>query len=389
MSIEKLVKQAYERGATDLHMESGLPPALRLKGNIEFLEDPINPTQFREWLVKLLGPERWEYLEINKSVDLSEFISGIRCRINVYYSYRGFSLSLRLLEDRQLSIDSINLHPVFKTIVRQDHGLILVCGPTGSGKSTTLAAMVDEINSSKKCNIITIENPIEYVMKSKRSFVHQREVGVSVAGFSEGVRDALREDPDVILVGEVRDEETAKATLNAAETGHLVLATIHSSNVTEAITRLSSTFNKEFRQQALSQLAGCLRAVICQRLVYLEDQKIRVPKCEILISNTAVKSMLQSDTLRGIPDALRGGRDVGSMTLDWYQEWLDKKTAFTKPDKRKTLPSQPQSEVINREAWKVATRTTKRKKQIVESNSDYEIDDSDDLNDIIGELEKD
>ncbi|NRA68095.1 MAG: Flp pilus assembly complex ATPase component TadA [Pseudobacteriovorax sp.] len=390
-SLSTIIRSARQKGASDVHLDCGLPPALRVDGKITFLDEAITATKLNEWVIGLLGPDRWEYLQERKSIDLSEIIGGLRCRLNIFFSLRGVSLAIRILYDHQVSIDSMNLHPIFKEISTHRQGLILVCGSTGSGKSTTLAALVHEMNLRESLNIITIENPIEYVMKPIKSMIRQREVGISVDTFFDGVRDALREDPDVIMVGEIRDGDTARATLRAADTGHLVLGTLHGSNCTEALQRMTSLCQSEQQEGVLHQLAGCLKAVISQKLVYLPERKMRVPLCEILIPNTATKSVLHSNQLVKIQDTLASGRDNGSLTFKWYQDWLDAKTNFHYP--KPSEPPAESSETIEsgqKDLWKLATKKTRSGKQTMkQSQSDLEItDDGEDLMDIIQDLER-
>ncbi|SMF57291.1 type IV pilus twitching motility protein PilT [Pseudobacteriovorax antillogorgiicola] len=387
-SLKQLVKLAIQLKASDIHLDSGRPSAFRINNKIEFHGSVIKAAVLKNSLLDLLGNERWAYLVQNKSIDCSENISGVRCRINIFFTYRGVGASIRILSSHVPSLASLNLHPVFKTISDFDRGLVLVCGPTGSGKSTTIAALINQINHSKQMNVITIENPIEYIFQPNLSLIRQREIGISVKDFPSGVRDALREDPDMMLVGEIRDEETARATLNAAETGHLVFTTIHSASVVEAISRLSATFTEDFQSFAFAQLADCLKAVVCQRLVVHPKFKIRVPVCEVLIPNSATRSLLLAGNLKSLPDHLMTNRDGGCLTFDWYQQWLDGLASLEPLPK--TVRNEPVNEVESpdRETWSLATKDLKREHVEPKSNEGYEIDgDADDLNSIIADLE--
>ncbi len=387
-SLTQLVIYAVNHQASDIHLESGMPPAFRINGKIEINGEPIKHSIMKEWMLNLLGQERWQYLGDNKSIDLSEEIAGLRCRLNIFFSFQGLGCALRILRDDQLSIATSNLHPHFTDIANIARGLVLVCGSTGAGKSTTLATLLSEVSRSKAFNIVTIENPIEYVIRSRKSFVRQREVGVSVNGFSEGVRDALREDPDVIFVGEVRDHETTAAVLTAAETGHLVYTSIHASSVREALGRLTSTFSAQNRSIALHQLSGCLQAVICQRLQYLPRFKIRVPVCEILMPTTASRSLILADKLSSIQDTLQTGRDAGSMTYDWYEQWLNAKNDFYIPDIKNIKAKPLKVNSYNPEVWSLA-KPKARQAELRSKSNDYEIDEAEDLDQIISDLEKD
>lgn len=390
-NLNSLVSLARRRGASDLHLDGGLPAAIRVNGQIKFLEEVIKSSTLKEWTLSLLGAERWDFLNEKKSIDLSETLSGMRCRINAFFSLRGVSLAIRILNDQIATIDSMNLHPVFRQIASYREGLVLMCGTTGSGKSTTLSALIQEINKTESLNVITIENPIEYVIRPVKSMVRQRELGISVDSFHLGVRDALREDPDVIMVGEVRDEETAKATISAAETGHLVLGTIHGSNCAEAIQRLASLCHSDKNEAVFHQISSCLKAVVCQKLVYFAQHRIRVPVCEILIPNTATRSVIFSQKLNKISDTLASSRDDGSMTFQWYREWVDSKSEFYKPSLEPV--SETKKEVLpdaQKEQWKLAIRKRKLEKTSTSSSqTDLEISgEDDDLMQIIQDLEE-
>ena len=218
---------------------------------------------------------------------MSRTIRGVRCRINILQTSRGPGPAIRLLSSFQATVEKLNLHPDLKKLVKNPHGLILICGPTGSGKSSTLAALIQEINLTETRHIITVENPIEYTFRPRRAYIRQREVGRDTPSFEQALHDALREDPDVLMVGEMREPETMRLTLSASETGHLVLATVHSSSCAEAVQRVASAFPAEIQSAVCAQLADCLVAVISQRLRFRADLlNIRVPECEILMATS-------------------------------------------------------------------------------------------------------
>jgi twitching motility protein PilT len=225
----------------------------------------------------------------------------------------------------------LNLHPDLGRLVGSENGLILVSGGTGSGKSSKLAALIQEINQSEARHILTIESPIEYVLPPQRAYIRQREVGRDTPSFEQGLLDALREDPDVVMVGEMRDPETMRLTLNAAETGHLVMATVHSSTCVEALQRVVAAFPSEIQNAVAAQLADCLVGVIAQRLHYRPDLKIRVPECEILLPNHAVKAHIRNRDFFKIASVMETGADQGMWTFPRYRAWMDKRTQWYVP----------------------------------------------------------
>jgi twitching motility protein PilT len=214
----------------------------------------------------LLGDDHWHHFLERRSFDMSKTIQGVRCRINVLQSSRGVGFAIRLLASFQATLEKLNLHPDLRKLITPTNGLILVSGPTGSGKSSTMAALIQEINLSETRHIVTIESPIEYVFRPRKSYIRQREVGRDTPSFEQALLDALREDPDVLMVGEMREPETMRLTLSASETGHLVMATVHSSTCAEALQRVVSAFPAEIQSAVSAQLADCLLAVISQRL---------------------------------------------------------------------------------------------------------------------------
>jgi twitching motility protein PilT len=262
----------------------------------------------------------------------------VRCRINIFQTARGVGLAIRLLSAFQATVEKLNLHPDLKKLVKNTHGLILVSGPTGCGKSSTLAALIQEINLTETRHVITVESPIEYTFRSRRAFIRQREVGRDTPSFEQALLDALREDPDVLMVGEMREPETMRLTLSASETGHLVLATVHSSTCAEAIQRVASAFPAEIQSAVCSQLADCLVAVVSQRLRFREDLNIRVPECEILMATHAVKNFIRTREFFKIVSALETGADHGMWSFQRYAKWLDSRTNFFVPGQNAEPP---------------------------------------------------
>jgi twitching motility protein PilT len=331
MDLEHYIGLAAEAGASDLHLEAGLPPALRVRGTLKIAGDPVSADGLQGMAHALIGEENWPAFLERRSFDLSRVLARVRCRINVLHTARGIGFAIRLLAKFQATIERLNLHPDLGRLVGSANGLILVSGATGSGKSSTLAALIQEINQSEARHILTIESPIEYVLPPQRAYIRQREVGRDTPSFEQGLLDALREDPDVLMVGELRDPETMRLTLNAAETGHLVMATVHSSTCVEALQRVVAAFPSEIQNAVAAQLADCLVGVIAQRLQYRPELKIRVPECEILVPNHAVKAHVRNREFFKITSVLETGAEQGMWTFLRYRSWLDKRTQWFIP----------------------------------------------------------
>ena len=326
-----MIESAAGNGASDLHLESGMPAAVRVRGALRVTGEPVAPKFLAELARGLIGETQWPAFLERRSFDMSKTIRGVRCRINILQTARGVGLAIRLLSSFQATVDKLNLLPDIKRLVRHQHGLILVSGPTGCGKSSTMAALIQEINLTETQHVITVESPIEYSFRPRRSFIRQREVGRDTPSFEQALLDALREDPDVLMVGEMRDPETMRLTLSAAETGHLVFATLHSSTCTEALQRVASAFPSEIQSPVCAQLADCLVAVISQRLRFREDLNIRVPECEILMATHAVKNFIRTREFFKIVSALETGAEHDMWTFQRYARWLESKTDFFVP----------------------------------------------------------
>ncbi len=341
MDLESLVSLAKSNGASDLHLESSLPAALRIRGTLRTMGEPILPKSLLEMARAVLGEEQWQHFLERRSFDLSKTIAGVRCRINILHTSRGVGFAVRLLAAFQATVEKLNLHPDLKKLVAPNHGLILVSGPTGSGKSSTLAALIQEINLTDTRHIVTIESPIEYTFRPRKAYIRQREVGRDTPSFEQALLDALREDPDVLMVGEMRDPETMRLTLSASETGHLVLATVHSSTCAEALQRVVGAFPAEIQNSVAAQLADCLMAVISQRLHFRPNLNLRVPECEVLMATNPVKNFIRNRDFFKIASFLETGAEHGMWSLQRYRSWLDKRTNWYRPDEN---PEPPDSE---------------------------------------------
>ena len=344
MNLEELIAIAKEQGASDLHIEAGLPPALRVRGTLRTLTEPVTPAASLEMARTVIGAERWPAFVERRSYDLSRNIHGVRCRINALHTSRGVGLAIRLLATFQATLERLNLHPDLRRFVVPEHGLVIMSGATGCGKSTTMAALIQEINLQEPRHIVTLESPIEYTFRPRRAFIRQREVGRDTPSFDQGLIDSLREDPDVLMVGEMREAETMRLTLAAAETGHLVLATMHSATCAEALQRFASAFASEVQHMVRSQLADCLVGVICQRLSYRADLKIRVPECEVLWSTNAVRNFIRNGDVHKVMTAMETGAEHGMWTYARYQTWLNNRRSWANPgadDSSETETSEP------------------------------------------------
>ncbi len=319
MDITELLVLAKDKGASDLHLTVGTPPKLRVHG--ELVDVPGWPPLSREdvhaMIYDILTDAQKAKFEEHLDLDFSVELEGLgRFRVNVFSQRLGEGAVFRLIPSHIRSIPELGLPPVLEDLALRDRGLIVVTGPTGSGKSTTLAAMVDLINQRRTAHIITLEDPIEFVHAHKRSIVNQREVGVHARSFAAGLRAALREDPDVILVGEMRDLETIALALTAAETGHLVLSTLHTSGAAQAVNRVIDVFPSHQQEQVRVQLAESLVGVVAQLLLPTADGAGRVPAVEVMVATPAIRNLIRETKVHQIPSAIQTGAKDGMQSLD-------------------------------------------------------------------------
>src|SRR5688572_31812538 len=341
MTVDSLIAAAQEQGASDLHLEPGLPAAVRVRGALRTFGEPLPPKLLMEIARDVIPTEQWNHFIERRSHDTSKTIHGVRCHINVLQTSRGIGFAIRLLASFQATLEKLNLLPDLRKFLAHTNGLIIVTGSTGSGKSSTLAALLHDINVSEARHIVTIESPIEYIYRPRLAYIRQREVGRDTPSYEQGLLDALREDPDVLMVGEMREPETMRLTLNASETGHLVLTTMHSSTCAEALARVVSAFPAEMQNAVRAQLADCLIAIICQRLRFRPDLKIRVPECEIMVNTMAVKNFIRMGDFFKIISAMEMGAESGMWTFARYQTWLEKKKTWYFPASDETPDSEP------------------------------------------------
>jgi twitching motility protein PilT len=321
VELNEILQVALRGGASDIHLKAGLPPMFRVDGSLVPLKDArrLPPEEISRMAFSIMNDYQKEKFKAQSELDLAYGVPGLgRFRVNVFQQRGTIGVVLRVIPFKISSIEQLMLPKVLEKIAGEQRGLILVTGTTGSGKSTTLAAMVDHINSNETCHIMTIEDPIEFLIRDKRSIVNQREVGVDTHSFGQALKSALRQDPDVILVGEMRDLETIETALTAAETGHLVLSTLHTLDATETIARIISAFPPHQQKQVRLQLGSVLRAVISQRLVPRADGKGRVAAIEILVANGRVREMIEDkDRTKEIPTAIaQSYTTYGMQTFD-------------------------------------------------------------------------
>lgn len=316
MNLLSLIDLAREQGASDIHFTDRRPPLIRVDGHLQNVGSDNMDSQSLEAVTRELAQERFdEYMERGE-LDFTFQAPGGRLRVNIYRQRGVPAAALRLIPVDIPKFESLGIPQVVRDFADLHHGLVLFTGPTGSGKSTTMAALINEINHTRACHILTLEDPIEYIHQHNKSIVNQREIGGDTYSFSNALRAALRQDPDVILVGEMRDLETITTAVTAAETGHLVLATLHTSSAPAAVDRIIDVFPAHQQQQIRVQLAETLRGVVAQRLLPKRSDKGRAMACEILTGTPAVKSLIREGKLHQIPAAMETGSKFGMQTFD-------------------------------------------------------------------------
>lgn len=346
MDIKELLTLARERRASDIHLTSERNPVLRIDGTLVETEYSLSPEEKRALIVSLLDADQRRQMENGEDVDLCYALEGgMRHRVNVFHQQKKTVATIRLINDSTPTFEQLNLPEILRTLANEPRGLILVTGPTGSGKSTTLAAMIDYINQNKACHILTIEDPVEYVYKQKKALIHQRDVGYDVGSFAGALRSAMREDPDVILVGEMRDYETISAAVTAAETGHLVLSTLHTTGAAMTIDRIIDVFPPHNQQQIRTQLASVLKGVITQTLLPKAAGRGRVAAFEIMLGTDAVLNLIRENKCHQLNSTIQTGMRQGMILLDTYlanmvnQRVITREAALEKANNKNELLS--------------------------------------------------
>ncbi len=326
MDITDLLVLTKERGASDLHLTAGAPPTLRVHGALVRLERQAQSREeIHAMLYDVLTDQQKARFEATHDLDFSLELEGVgRFRVNAFMQRLGEGMVMRLIPAEIRTLDLLGMPPVLKDLALREHGLVLITGPTGSGKSTTLAAMVHHRNEERTDHIITIEDPIEYVHTARKCNINQREVGPHTDSFAAALRGALREDPDVILVGEMRDLETISLALTAAETGHLVLATLHTNSAPQTVSRIVDAFPAHQQEQIRTQLAEALLGVVAQTLIRTVDGKGRVAAIEVMVATPAVRNMIRENKTHQLPSAIQTGARDGMQSLDQHLKTLVK-----------------------------------------------------------------
>ncbi|MCM8783748.1 MAG: type IV pilus twitching motility protein PilT [Candidatus Omnitrophica bacterium] len=327
--LEELLRMTVEEKASDLHLGTGMPPYLRIDEKLIAVgKEPLNRETVKEMAYSLIDERQRAQFEAEKELDMSFGIEGwSRFRVNLFYQRGDIGVAIRALPYHIMSIEECGLPPdIIKDLITKPKGLVLVTGATGSGKSTTLAAMIEEINRERTCHIVTIEDPIEYVYKNKKSIIDQREVGSDTYSFSSALKHVLRQDPNVILIGEMRDLETIEAALNIAETGHLVLATLHTSDAVQTINRVIDVFPQYQQNQVRIQLSFVLLAVLSQQLIPRLGGKGRILAIELLVANHAVRSLIRDAKVHQIYSIIQTSQKEGMKTMNQslYELYINK-----------------------------------------------------------------
>ncbi len=332
MFIKTLLKEMMERRATDIHLTVGAPPVLRIDGELVRMEyDPLEAEDTQDLVYSLLKDEQKKRFELEKELDFAFGIKGLsRFRGNVFMQRNCVACAIRAIPHEILDFDELGLPDAVKVLSEKRQGLILVTGPTGCGKSTTLASIIRKVNHTRRCHIITIEDPIEYVHHHDKGIVNQREIGQDTSGFGDSLKYVLRQDPDVVLIGEMRDLETMQVALNIAETGHLTLATLHTNSTYESINRIIDTFPATSQEQVRSQLSFVLLGVITQQLVPRARGTGRLLVAEVLVCTNAVKATIRTDKLHQIYGMMQAGQKHGMYTMNQSLYYLYSKKEITR-----------------------------------------------------------
>jgi twitching motility protein PilT len=318
-SIDDLLERMVARSASDLHLTVGAEPTVRVMGQLERMEEfgRLTPDDTQRLLYRMMSTEQQKHLEIKRQLDMSHSIPGLaRFRVNIYFQRESLGAAFRMIPTELKTLEQLGVPKALEELANKPRGLVLVTGPTGSGKSTTLAAMIDLINRTRQDHIMTIEDPIEFLHRHKRCIVNQREIGPDAISFAEALRGALRQDPDVILLGEMRDLETIATALTAAETGHLVFATLHTQDAPSTVDRLIDVFPGAQQEQVRVQIAATLQGVVTQTLLPRADGSGRIPAVEILFPDDAVRNLIRQGKVEQIYSIMQTGTKRGMQTLE-------------------------------------------------------------------------
>ena len=345
LDFAAVLTRMVETRASDVHLTAGFPPAVRVRGRVVPMDDypPLSPQETREIVYSILNDSQRKRFENEQQLDLAYAIPGVaRFRVNCFFQRGAISAAFRLIPAEILSLESLGLPLVLEEFTRKPRGFVLITGPTGSGKSTTLASMVDSINSEREEHILTIEDPIEFLHAHKKCIVNQREIGADALDFSVALKAALREDPDVILVGEMRDLETISTALTAAETGHLVFATLHTQSTAQTVDRIIDVFPPHQQQQVRMQLSIALQGIVTQQLLPTADGSARIVACEVLVPNPAIRNLIREGKTHQIYSALQTSGAIGMQTMDSHLAQLVRMGKITRSlaEQRASVPEE-------------------------------------------------
>ncbi|TKJ34983.1 MAG: type IV pili twitching motility protein PilT [Planctomycetes bacterium B3_Pla] len=366
VDIKTILQNVIEHGASDLHVNVGMSPILRRNTELLELDSPaVSNEDAKEMVLSMIGPERFKTFEEKKDLDFStDLDDGHRFRVNAHYQRESIAISFRVIPNQVPALEDLHLPPIVQELADLPRGLVLVTGHTGSGKSTSLAAMVELINNKYRKRIITLEDPIEYMLENKSSMIEQREIGTDCPNFASGLKHALRQDPDIIMVGEMRDLETTGSTITAAETGHLVFSTLHTINAAQTIERIVDIYPAGQQNQIRTMLANTLQAVISQTLFRRVDEPGMVPCVEILLCTSAVRNCIRENRIYEIPNIIETSRRMGMMNLDnsiadmYFKGYIDREEAIIRsnsPAKMEKMfgPAEEYEDVKEEEAQEI------------------------------------
>ncbi len=333
-NIDVLLRTLAIKKASDLHLQVGTPPVFRINGDLKFSDlEPLTREDLEHYIGSLMTEQQRRHLEEIRHLDVSYALPGVaRFRVHVFRQKGEFGVALRIIPFKIPTMEDLGLAPVIKDLANRPNGLVLVTGPTGSGKSTTLASVIDYINGSRKAHIVTIEDPIEFEHSNKNCMVNQRELGQDTESFGMALRDALREDPDVILVGELRDLETISAAMTAAETGHLVFSTLHTNDVAQTMDRIIDVFPPHQQPEIRTQLANVIQGVIAQTLCKLKDGSGRIAAFETMVANTAIRNLIREGKSQQVYNVVQTSRQAGMMLMKDYLKILIDKGLITQEE---------------------------------------------------------
>ncbi|MDP8911732.1 MAG: type IV pilus twitching motility protein PilT [Actinomycetota bacterium] len=333
LSIDDLLERTVALDASDLHLTVGSAPAVRVRGHLQRLDGtpPLSGDDTRQLIYRILSSEQQKQLEVKRQLDLSHSIPGVaRFRVNVFFQRESLGAAFRLIPAELKTLEELRLPASLRQLTEKPRGMVLVTGPTGSGKSTTLAALIDEINRTRSDHILTIEDPVEFIHRHKRCIVNQREIGPDATGFGDALRAALRQDPDVILLGEMRDLETIATALTAAETGHLVFGTLHTQSAPSTVDRIIDVFPAQQQEQVRIQIAGTLQGIVTQTLLPTADGAGRVAALEILLPDDAVRNLIRQGKVEQIYSVMQTNTGRGMQTMEQALAELTVRGVITK-----------------------------------------------------------